>query len=276
MASADGITWRTLTGALEDNGWQGLCWAPELAIFCAVAGASEDRYRAAKKAARSTMTISADYNTVYARPSQLYVSQATGYVGIGTSNPTARLDVAGAASEDVSVRVSSDSDRSAALLLSRSNATQSSAWQVLNKGGAVYGSQSNDLGFVHNGSNLMSLSAGAGSLDCLGNVTSYSASLSDSNFKRDVATYGEWRGPMDRLRPVSFTWRDDAPVPEKRGQSDIGFLAQEVALAYPLAHDRRVMMDGTDVEIVRCEKLIPLMVAAIKGLQQQVAELQGA
>jgi hypothetical protein len=114
---------------------------------------------------------------------------------------------------------------------------------------------------------------GDGNFDCIGDVTGFNDSLSDSNFKMNIEPYTDWQSSMDALKPVIFTWKEDAPLLSKRGTDDIGLIAQDVAEAYPLAHDIKEL-NGQDVEIVKYEKLVPLLIAAIQDLRERVAELE--
>lgn len=114
---------------------------------------------------------------------------------------------------------------------------------------------------------------GDGNFECTGDVTGFASSLSDSNFKTNVEPYTDWEDSIDALKPVTFTWKEDAPLLNKRGQDDIGLIAQDVAEAYPLAHDIKEL-NGESVEIVKYEKLVPLLIAAIQDLRERVSELE--
>lgn len=115
---------------------------------------------------------------------------------------------------------------------------------------------------------IMTLSSDTGALDIYGDVTALHSSLSDRKYKRDIEPYSSWKEPLEALRPVEFTWTAETPLAAKRGKKDVGLIAQEVADAYPLAHDQR------DVgHIVRLEKLIPLLVAATKDMHSEIAAL---
>ncbi len=112
-----------------------------------------------------------------------------------------------------------------------------------------------------------------GNLDCLGDVSGFNQSLSDSNFKTNVQPYAEWSNVIKNLQPVSFVWNEDTPLLHKVGTTDVGLLAQDVARIYPLAHATK-QINGTDVELVKYEKLIPVLLAAIKSHEQRIAELE--
>lgn len=127
-------------------------------------------------------------------------------------------------------------------------------------------------GTSNNRSIVMTLD-GNGNLDCLGDVTGFNSAISDSNFKENIRAYDDWNISLDKLRPVRYTWNEDTPIEEKRGVEDIGLIAQEVAEAYPLAHDIKMIGDRK-VEIVRYEKLVPLLLAVVKDQQKRIETLE--
>ena len=132
----------------------------------------------------------------------------------------------------------------------------------------------NGFRWVNGGtSNVLMTLDDNGNLDCIGDVTCFSSSISDSNFKHNIAPYTTWKQSLELLNPVTFTWNDDSPLQNKCGEFDIGLLAQEVAIAYPLAHDKKEI-GNKSVEIVRYEKLIPLLLAALKDHEIRIKELE--
>lgn len=113
----------------------------------------------------------------------------------------------------------------------------------------------------------------AGNLDCYGDVSGFNQSLSDSNFKTNIQPYVDWPNIINMLEPVSFVWNEDTPLTHKVGTEDVGLLAQDVARVYPLAHTKK-QINGRDCELVKYEKLIPVLLAAIKSHEQRIAELE--
>lgn len=119
---------------------------------------------------------------------------------------------------------------------------------------------------------IMTLTNG-GNLDCYGDVTGFNQSLSDSNFKSNIQPYTDWSSVVNGLDPVSFVWNDDTPISMKVGKEDIGILAQQVSDVFPLAHGVK-NVNGTEVQIVKYEKLITVLLAAVKSHEQRILELE--
>jgi len=99
---------------------------------------------------------------------------------------------------------------------------------------------------------------------------------SDARMKRDVrdlrvALGGGATPALDataRLRPVEFAW-------SATGERDVGFLAQEVARAdvHPAL---AVAGEGGEARAVRYTRAVPLLVAAVLELREEVAALRAA
>ena len=98
-------------------------------------------------------------------------------------------------------------------------------------------------------------------------------SLSDQRFKENIKDFTDWSKPLMALRPVTFTWASNTPYAMKTCVDDIGFIAQEVATAFPNAHDSRPL-GSQMVEIVCYEKLVPLLVTALQDHQRRIEELE--
>jgi hypothetical protein len=113
----------------------------------------------------------------------------------------------------------------------------------------------------------------SGNLDCYGDVSGFNTSISDSNYKSNVQPYHDWINVVQGLTPVSFVWNEETPLTNKIGTNDIGLLAQEVADVFPLAHMSKEC-NGKDVQMVRYEKLITVLLAAIKSHEERIQELE--
>ena len=99
---------------------------------------------------------------------------------------------------------------------------------------------------------------------------------SDARLKENVSTLTNSLSKVKQLRGVNFTWKDT----ETRGsENNIGFIAQEVETIYPeLVGDGGLPKDdnGEDaMKAVNYEKLVPVLVEAIKELEARIATLEG-
>ncbi|HYW70117.1 MAG TPA: tail fiber domain-containing protein [Pyrinomonadaceae bacterium] len=87
---------------------------------------------------------------------------------------------------------------------------------------------------------------------------------SSLRYKKNIATFSGGMDIVNRLRPISFTWKQD-------GVKDIGFGAEEVEKVAPLFTFRN---DKGEIEGVRYDRLGVLFVNAFKEQQQQIETQQ--
>ena len=99
---------------------------------------------------------------------------------------------------------------------------------------------------------------------------------SDRTLKENIKPISNSLEKLNKLNGVSFDWVDEY-IAERGGEdgyfvrkSDIGVIAQEVEEVLPEAVATRE--DG--IKAVKYERIIPLLIEAIKELQQQVNELK--
>lgn len=88
-------------------------------------------------------------------------------------------------------------------------------------------------------------------------------SLSDRRYKTNIQPLSQTKDLIERLRGVRFDWIDS-------GKSDIGVIAQEVYQALPEA----VSGDEENGFHVSYEKMIPVLLEAVKDLQVRVRSLE--
>ena len=117
-----------------------------------------------------------------------------------------------------------------------------------------------------------------------GNITAYA---SDERLKENIKTIEGGLDKVCQLRGVTFDWRDDC---EEKGftpdmKTETGFIAQEVrnvlpegVIAAPFDVDgsegEGVSVSGEDYLTVNSQKIIPLLVEAIKELKAEIEELK--
>jgi hypothetical protein len=138
-----------------------------------------------------------------------------------------------------------------------------------------------------------SIFTGNGDFYTAGNITAY---WSDRRLKKNISRISDWREIMSRINGYRYEWNENGNRvfgnPEEGVMS--GLIAQEVNEAFPQAAaiqmlqfsdykngvgtPREDIADIVDVNdpflTVREEKLIPVLVEAIKGLMAEVDELK--
>lgn len=103
----------------------------------------------------------------------------------------------------------------------------------------------------------------SGNIEVDGSCSAFSfLSLSDRRYKEDIVPLVGASEIIGRLRAVRFNWID-------LSQNDIGMIAQELQEVVPEA------VAGTSKLSVAYHKLIPVLVEAMKELQQRVTFLEG-
>ena len=135
----------------------------------------------------------------------------------------------------------------------------------------------------------------ASNIICLGdnNVTDLycndtSISSSDSRDKTDVADFTHGLNWVNQLKPVTYrwdkrTWYDDNTPDgsKKRNKKHIGFLAQDVLAieGNPTNKDDMLVVNLNEDDTaygLKYERLVPVLVNAIKELSAKVAALEAA
>lgn len=91
--------------------------------------------------------------------------------------------------------------------------------------------------------------------------------LSDSRLKKNQKTIEDSLHKVKKMRAVSYKWKDDSREGQKK---DIGLIAQEVQLVIPEIVSQR--KDG--FLAIKYEKIIPILVEAIKQKQQKINKLK--
>jgi len=109
--------------------------------------------------------------------------------------------------------------------------------------------------------------------DFRGNITAYA---SDKRLKENVETIPDALDKVTRLRGVTFDWKDDC---EEKGflpamKHETGVIAQEVQAVIP---DAAVPAPfDNDYLTVKHDKIIPVLIEAIKELKAEVDKLKGS
>ena len=175
----------------------------------------------------------------------------TGNVGIGTTNPSNKLDVRGTGTVARFVSNSGYVDQ----IMVNSGATNflnftGSTFNLYNNGGSA--------------SNV-TLSITPTEATFTGNVTVEGALTETSarRFKDNIKTLDKQISNISKLNPVTFDWKKD-------GKSDIGFIAEEVKEVYP----NLVSEENGEIKGVQYTKLTAILVKALQDQQKQIDELK--
>jgi hypothetical protein len=108
----------------------------------------------------------------------------------------------------------------------------------------------------------------------VGDIEGFSTSLSDIKFKENVTPLSQSLDKVKLLKGVEFDWKD---AYKDRGH-DIGFIAQDVEKVKgldPLVKESySLAADDDNVKVIYYDKVIPILVEAIKEQQIQIDELK--
>ena len=110
-----------------------------------------------------------------------------------------------------------------------------------------------------------------GNLESKGDVIAFSAS--DMTLKKDISPIENALDMINKLSGNTFTWNVGMTdlAPYENGTKDTGILAQEVeALGLPGVTKTR----GDGVKAVRYDRLIPVLIEAVKELTAKVKSLE--
>ena len=119
-------------------------------------------------------------------------------------------------------------------------------------------------GNIHNGGNIVT----GGSVTAGGDVIAFSSS--DITLKEDISPIEDALGLINSLSGNTFSWKPEAGIMGNSGM-DTGIIAQEVeALNLPGISKRR----GDGTLGVRYDRLIPVLIEAVKELSAKVNSLE--
>ena len=104
-----------------------------------------------------------------------------------------------------------------------------------------------------------------------GNVSAYSDPRLKENFERITNPMGI----LDALDGGTFNWKHGIPhIAGKAGKRDYGILADQVEAVMPEIVSESVDIEGESYRTVAYEKLVPVLIEAVKALDARVKELE--
>jgi hypothetical protein len=113
-------------------------------------------------------------------------------------------------------------------------------------------------------------SAVAGRIDASNDVVAFSTS--DSRFKENIQVIPNALDKIDKIHGYTFDWKEDKNLNIMHGfvGHDVGVIAQEIEKVLPEVVTTR----DNGYKAVKYEKIIPLLIEAIKAQQSQINDLK--
>jgi hypothetical protein len=222
-----------------------------------------------------------DYSVNYT----LLLNPNGGAVGVGTNSPTTTLTVGnsgGTIAGELTLNPAATSNEGGQITLKKSLNGSTADWTIDQYGTTSADAririfagttQTNGLTILENGNVGIGVMTPTTKLYVNGDITANSiAGTSDVRFKTNIRSVSSALDKIKQLRGVYFNWNQKA-FPEKDfgAQDELGFIAQEVEKIVP----EIVIKDKTKDEYrsVKYDKLVALLVEAIKEQQKQIDDL---
>ena len=137
----------------------------------------------------------------------------------------------------------------------------------------VYTGSSGNFRVYTNGTETMRLASDA-KLHVENDIIAFSTTVSDARLKDDVVTIDSALDKIKALRGVEYVWNKGG----REGQKDLGFIAQEVEQVIPeiVRENEMPLLDdsGEQYKTVDYEKVVAVLVEAVKEQQKQIEELK--
>ena len=115
-------------------------------------------------------------------------------------------------------------------------------------------------------------SATVGRIDASNDVVAFSTS--DIRFKENITPINNALEKITQIGGYEFDWKTDESLVQHHGHSghDVGVIAHEIESVLP----EIVTTRDNGYKAVKYEKIVPLLIQAIKELQQEIIELKSA
>ena len=206
------------------------------------------------------------------------LTYTSGNVGVGGISPVTALDVLG----QINVTNNSYGSPIASILGGGGTRVVLSSGSVLTTPVAI-GIEDNNMWFSNKdggykwySNTSASMQLTDGNMIVTGDITSF-GSISDRRFKTNIETINDLDALniVTSLRSVTFDWKDDIANVDKRGSSDVGFIAQEVEELIPYAVSEFVDINsGISYKNMKHERIIPYLVSAIRNLEKRIRDME--
>ena len=188
---------------------------------------------------------------------RIFVDGSNGRVGIGTNSPTHELHV-NSGSTNINTRFES-TDTAVTIQLKDST-------------GIATIEARNDFRFKTGTTDEKMRLTTAGDLHVEDDVIAFSSTVSDKRLKDDVKTIDGALDKVLKLRGVEYTWNNTS----KKGQKDLGVIAQEVEEVIPeiVKDTEMALLDEKVYKTVDYEKLTAVLIEAAKEQQTIINRLE--
>lgn len=210
-----------------------------------------------------------DNFAIYTNNSAKMLIDTNGNVGIGTTEPDFLLDLV-------------QNGGGVQLQMGRSNTNPGTAWMGADINGfhlgvgeyaAAGGNVGDPNGFTVSATGNVGIGTATpssklevdGDIKAAGDVIAFSAS--DQRLKNNISNITNPISKLNQINGVNFEWSKDQSI---HSGKDVGVIAQDVQKVLPEVVTER--QDGNLA--VKYEKIIPLLVEAIKDQQKQIEELK--
>ncbi len=245
-----------------------------LTIGSALAGCPNVPHTFTNGTSANAILVNENFNNVTGCAAPNADPHFTGYVGVGTTTPTAKIDVVGDAWDmEANIAARSTISQGVRFSLINSNAKWTISNWGLGSGMFVIAQDANPVFSISPTGNVgigtfnpaYALHVPTGSIAALNYVT-----LSDGRLKRNIVPVHYGVDTVMKLKPVEFSWRDQSQGMPKSTQ--IGFVAQDVLTVVPDIVSKSGDADGTLG--VAYTELVPILVKAIQEQQGQIDDLK--
>jgi hypothetical protein len=224
-------------------------------------------------------------NKTYGTNYILGINPLGGYVGIGTSAPSATLTVGndlGTIPGEITLNPTAATNEGGQINFKRSRTGSTVDWSIDQYGTTAADarlrifntSELNGLIIKENGFIGMGNISPSVRLQVTGDIIANSiAGSSDARFKTDVAPISNPLQKVLALRGVNFNWNTSAfPQRMFSDKRTLGFIAQEVEKVLPEIVQTENTTEG--YKSVQYDKVVALLVEAIKEQQKQINQLK--
>ncbi len=229
--------------------------------------------------------LQARSKTAYGTNYFLSLNPNGGWVGIGTAVPNSILTVGkadGTTGGEITLNPSNTTTEGGQITFKKSITSSTYDWTVDQVGDATTprfrifpgATETNGIIIKENGFVGIGIVNPTTKLYVNGDITANSvAGTSDARYKTNVMPVTNALEKVKALQGVYFNWNQkDFPQKEFGSQKELGFIAQEVEKVVPEVVTRE--KNNEEYRAVKYDKIVALLVEAIKEQQKQIDQLQ--